>query len=852
MAWHVGRKYLSAFAWILAVGVAAQGRDLRVGMEPTAEYSSLQAAVEAARNGDVIVLSEGRYSTDDYRNIAIRGKAITIRSRDPNDPAVVAGTILDCQGSTTRGRRAFEVGPGQGTRLTIMGLTIVNGYSNVSGGSILCEQAEFRAYNCTFSGNRVQWWGGALLFRESRASLEGCTFLSNASDASRGGAIFCETSVLTIDDCLFQSNTGGGVESHDSDLTLTRCIFQQNTSQIGGGIQSRTNTDPQKLSKLTLSRCTFAGNAAQTLGGALYLYEVPATIDACTFTANTAATDGGAIVSYRANPVITDCILAGNKAQGAGGAVMTLFGGRPKIIHCTLVANLASRGGALASKGQSHTVVSHCILWDNAAAQGATVHLALNEWTAIQTSSATVEYSNVQNGRNGTFREPGCTLNWSAGNLDAEPRFTGPTHDDYHLSPDSPCIDAGNPEYDLASNPTDLDGSSRKFGAAVDLGAHEYRGFGAVYHFRSLVGDRHFYTLSAAEREKLTTIPPALWVFEDIAYYAFHEPIQENLHPVYRFWSPVLETHFWTIHEEERLFLEQEYPDIWVFEGVAFYAFPQTLQPLDALPVYRFWSGRFGRHFYTIDEAVKNEMLRNESDQWEYEGPAWYAYPKPQQIAKGAFVFAGSSANIWFSLSLAATVDGREAQIAASDVTLTPASAQMQMTVDFRNFSLTLDRLSIQAQTFEHATRITVPGTDVSIPLVLSIEGSFLLPTQRGPFAIDPKTNLFADFSEASSNLVETDSTFTYRGSASLADQATPFDRTLGATRLELEAFGGLESLSTLPEILFARMPQTFQWHRQQTRDLLFERSVDGRRVQVFVVYSYAGIQELWEGRRID
>ena len=49
MAWHVGRKYLSAFAWILAVGVAAQGRDLRVGMEPTAEYSSLQAAVEAAR-----------------------------------------------------------------------------------------------------------------------------------------------------------------------------------------------------------------------------------------------------------------------------------------------------------------------------------------------------------------------------------------------------------------------------------------------------------------------------------------------------------------------------------------------------------------------------------------------------------------------------------------------------------------------------------------------------------------------------------------------------------------------------------------------------------------------------------
>ncbi|HQG48410.1 MAG TPA: right-handed parallel beta-helix repeat-containing protein, partial [Sedimentisphaerales bacterium] len=368
MAWHVGRKYWSVFAWVLAVGAATQARELRVGTSPTTEYSSLRAAVEAAQTGDIIVLSEGRYSTDEYRNLVIRGKAITIRSRDPNDPAVVAATILDCQGSPTRGSRAFEVGPGPGTRLTILGLTIVNGYYNISGGAVLCEEAEFRAYNCTFSGNRVQWWGGALLFRESRASLEGCTFLNNASDASRGGAVFCETTVLTIDDCLFQSNTGGGVESHDSDLMLTRCIFQQNTAQIGGAVHSRTDTDPRKLSRLTLHRCTFAGNAAQTLGGALYLYEVPATIDACTFTANTAGTDGGAILNYRVNPLITNCILAGNKAQGAGGAVMSLFNSNPRILHCTFIANLAGRGGALAARGQGHTLVSHCILWDNTAA----------------------------------------------------------------------------------------------------------------------------------------------------------------------------------------------------------------------------------------------------------------------------------------------------------------------------------------------------------------------------------------------------------------------------------------------------------------------------------------------------
>ncbi|MBW2309316.1 MAG: hypothetical protein JRG73_20540 [Deltaproteobacteria bacterium] len=65
-------------------------------------------------------------------------------------------------------------------------------------------------------------------------------------------------------------------------------------------------------------------------------------------------------------------------------------------------------------------------------------------------------------------------------------------------------------------------------------------------------------------------------------------------------------------------------PD-WIFEGVAWYAFPTQVP--DTLPVYRFWSPVFFSHFYTISEAEKNIVLANPD--WIFEGTAWYAFPNP-------------------------------------------------------------------------------------------------------------------------------------------------------------------------------------------------------------------------------
>lgn len=851
MEWHIQKKCISAIACLLAMGAAAQAKTIRVGSEGADGHQSLRSAVDAAQSGDVIVVAEGRYTGSANRDIEILSKAITIRSLDPNDPAVAARTVIDCQGSEAAGHRAFDIRPEGGARLVLEGLTITNGFSPISGGAVLCEGAEFRAINCVFSDNRVEWWGGAVNCRDSQARLEGCTFSNNASKGSHGGAVFCATSVLELEACTFEANRSA-IESHDSSLTLRRCVFQRNTGKDGSAIHSRMDANPQKSTNLNLSRCTFVANAAEGSGGALYSYEVNSTLDGCTFTANTAGKDGGAILSYRASPVLTDCILAGNVAAGLGGGILSQLESTPQIVNCTLVANRADRGGAVAGKGAADSLISHCILWNNTADQGPNLYLARYDWDGLYPATAKVEFSDVAGGQASLYTELDCRLTWASGNLSAEPLFAGPARNDYRLSPDSPCVDAGDPCYAPPRGSTDLDNAPRQSGPAVDMGAYEFRGLGPVYRFWSPVNGRHFYTIQGTERDALIRDFPHFWTLEDVAYYAFSEPVLESLLPVYRFWSARMETHFWTISEQERLALMRDSPDVWTFEGIAFYAYPQNDRPLGAVPVYQFRSRQFGDHFYTANETEKDFLIESYGNAWEFEGVAWYAHGGPHPPDKAAYAFAGGPEEARCTLTLAAVVEGQEARISAPDIVLSPAASQMQMTIDFRGLSLTLDKLSVQTKQIEHAVEISLPGTNVVIPLVLSVEASFTLPTPRGPFAVDPATGMFADFVREHQTITGDDSLFTYRGSVSLAGKTIDFERTMQASRLELESFGAFESLELLPGGLHAGMPRTFQWRREQTGDLLAEGSAAGRRVQIYVIRSYVGTEGLWRAKLIE
>jgi len=147
-----------------------------------------------------------------------------------------------------------------------------------------------------------------------------------------------------------------------------------------------------------------------------------------------------------------------------------------------------------------------------------------------------------------------------------------------------------------------------------------------VYRFWSPVTESHFYTISKAERDKLIKGYADVWTFEGTAFKAAKTPFTSSLSPVYRFWSDLTQSHFYTISETEKIKLLREYRKIWTFEGIGFYAYPEGRQPYGTRPVYRFWSDVKSAHFYTISESERDKFLKDYRGIYIYEGIAFYVY----------------------------------------------------------------------------------------------------------------------------------------------------------------------------------------------------------------------------------
>lgn len=147
-----------------------------------------------------------------------------------------------------------------------------------------------------------------------------------------------------------------------------------------------------------------------------------------------------------------------------------------------------------------------------------------------------------------------------------------------------------------------------------------------VYRFWSPILKRHFYTISLTERDVLIAEQAQSWTYEGPVYKAAASAFQTGLKPVYRFWSPVAQTHFYTISEAEKDFLIEKYSEVWSFEAVAFYAYPEGAQPVDSVPVFRFWNAVDSTHFYTVDPSERDTLIREYPGVYLFEGAVFYAY----------------------------------------------------------------------------------------------------------------------------------------------------------------------------------------------------------------------------------
>ncbi len=112
------------------------GTDRTVFMTPpsivrivgSAMYPTIQKAIDASNHGDVVVIPQGIYRET---NINFKGLAITVRSENPENPAIVAATIIDCEDiwdnlPPHETRRAFYFINSETRHSVLAGITIKN------------------------------------------------------------------------------------------------------------------------------------------------------------------------------------------------------------------------------------------------------------------------------------------------------------------------------------------------------------------------------------------------------------------------------------------------------------------------------------------------------------------------------------------------------------------------------------------------------------------------------------------------------------------------------------------------------------------------------------------------------
>lgn len=278
-------------------------------------YDTIQEAIDAAEDGDEIVIDLGTYR----ENIDFNGKNITLRSIDPDDSDVADQTIIDGGGSGS----VVSFRSGETEEAVLKGVTVTRG-------------------------------NGILISGGSNPIIENCVVEDNNAEFGAGIAIF--DSAPTIIDNLIIGNSGflgGGLFIEESSPHVEGNRIVRNRAEMGSGMVIISNSSPTVIDNRV------ADNTAERLGGGIVVaVDSSPTIQDNTVVGNSAGRNGGGMLIEESEPLIEDNTVSRNRAaNGAGIFIVNSLTTTLRVIGNTISENLASiAGGGMYMEGSSPSV----------------------------------------------------------------------------------------------------------------------------------------------------------------------------------------------------------------------------------------------------------------------------------------------------------------------------------------------------------------------------------------------------------------------------------------------------------------------------------------------------------------
>jgi len=278
----VGVVIVVGFIWL-----PARAAVLYVG--PGEAYTTIQAGIDAAADGDVVIVRDGTYTGPGNRDIDFKGKAIHLKSEAGPERCIVgAGTGF-----------VFSFWHEEGTDSILDGFTIMHG----SAGGVQCSHAS------PLLINNVVWDCGG----------------------TQGG-IHCEDAASPmIVDSIVAANSGGGITcTYGTDAQIIGCMIQANFREFYGRYGSGILVH---RSRATVHNCRIYGNASDDGGGGILLLD-RSTCSAigCTITNN----DGGGIACHNSCLYVSNTLLSGNR----GLALWCNMSGSGAFKHSTILGGV--------------------------------------------------------------------------------------------------------------------------------------------------------------------------------------------------------------------------------------------------------------------------------------------------------------------------------------------------------------------------------------------------------------------------------------------------------------------------------------------------------------------------------